>query len=84
MIADLRIRFAVDDEVLSRLHTDAFGGGHELSPWKARLERHSRSWVGAFVGDRLVGRRRTHSRRGAAPPPAPRRPPRRGGGGEGG
>ncbi|WP_217999360.1 GNAT family N-acetyltransferase [Nocardia exalbida] len=26
-----------------------------MSPWKARLERHSRSWVGAFVGDRLVG-----------------------------
>ncbi|WP_219823446.1 GNAT family N-acetyltransferase [Nocardia nova] len=24
-------------------------------PWKARLERHSRSWVGAFVGARLVG-----------------------------
>ncbi len=28
MIGDLRIRFAVDDEVLSRLHTDAFGGDH--------------------------------------------------------
>jgi ribosomal protein S18 acetylase RimI-like enzyme len=55
MIADLRIRFAVDDEVLSQLHTDAFGGDHELSPWKARLERHSRSWVGAFVRDQLVG-----------------------------
>ncbi|MEV0298022.1 GNAT family N-acetyltransferase [Nocardia sp. NPDC050710] len=55
MIADLRIRFAVDDEVLSRLHADAFGGDHVLSPWTARLKRHSRSWVGAFVGDRLVG-----------------------------
>lgn len=55
MIADLRIRFAVDDEMLSRLHTDAFGGDHVLSPWKARLERHSRSWVGAFIDDRLVG-----------------------------
>lgn len=55
MIADLRIRFAVDDEMLSRLHTDAFGGHHELSPWTSRLERHSRSWVGALVGDRLVG-----------------------------
>ncbi|WP_280493007.1 hypothetical protein [Nocardia asiatica] len=54
MTADLRIRFAVDDEVLARLHTDAFGGDHVPSPWKARLERHSRSWVGAFVGDRLV------------------------------
>ncbi|MEV0343071.1 GNAT family N-acetyltransferase [Nocardia sp. NPDC050713] len=55
MTTDLRIRFAVDDEVLSRLHTDAFGGDHEPSPWTARLERHSRSWVGAFVGDQLVG-----------------------------
>ncbi|WP_435590941.1 GNAT family N-acetyltransferase [Nocardia sp. bgisy118] len=55
MIADLRIRFAVDDEELSRLHTDAFGGDHVPSPWTARLERHSRSWVGAFVGNRLVG-----------------------------
>lgn len=55
MTADLRIRFAVDDEVLSRLHTDAFGGAHVLSPWKARLEQHSRSWVGAFTGDRLTG-----------------------------
>ncbi|WP_040862802.1 GNAT family N-acetyltransferase [Nocardia niigatensis] len=55
MTADLRIRFAVDDEALSQLHTDAFGGDHMLTPWKARLERHSRSWVGAFVGDRLVG-----------------------------
>ncbi|WP_067462192.1 GNAT family N-acetyltransferase [Nocardia amamiensis] len=55
MIADLRIRFAVDDEMLSQLHADAFGGAHVLSPWKARLERHSRSWVGAFAGDRLVG-----------------------------
>lgn len=28
MVADLRIRFAVDDEMLSRLHADAFGGDH--------------------------------------------------------
>lgn len=55
MIADLRIRFAVDDEMLSRLHADAFGGDRVPSSWTARLERHSRSWVGAFVGDRLVG-----------------------------
>ncbi|MEU1527396.1 GNAT family N-acetyltransferase [Nocardia rhamnosiphila] len=55
MTANLRIRFAVDDGVLSRLHADAFGGDHVLSPWKARLEQHSRSWVGAFVGDGLVG-----------------------------
>ncbi|MGW6336578.1 GNAT family N-acetyltransferase [Nocardia rhamnosiphila] len=55
MVADLCIRFAVDDEMLSRLHADAFGGDHVPSSWTARLERHSRSWVGAFVGDRLVG-----------------------------
>ncbi|MFI6313502.1 GNAT family N-acetyltransferase [Nocardia fusca] len=55
MATDLRIRFTVDDEALSRLHTEAFGGDHVLQPWKARLEKHSRSWVGAFAGDRLVG-----------------------------
>ncbi|MGA4790270.1 GNAT family N-acetyltransferase [Nocardia sp. AB354] len=55
MTVDLRIRFAVDDEALSRLHADAFGGDRTVVPWKARLERHGRSWVGAFVGARLVG-----------------------------
>lgn len=55
MVADLRIRFAVDDEMLSRFHADAFGGDRVSSSWTARLERHSRSWVGASVGDRLVG-----------------------------
>ncbi|MET8649720.1 GNAT family N-acetyltransferase [Nocardia aurea] len=55
MTVDLRIRFAVDDAALSRLHADAFGGDRTPTPWKARLEQHSRSWVGAFVHDRLVG-----------------------------
>ncbi|NKY44631.1 GNAT family N-acetyltransferase [Nocardia cerradoensis] len=55
MNPDLRIRFAVDDEALSRLHADAFGGDRTVVPWQARLERHSRSWVGAFAGERLVG-----------------------------
>ncbi|WP_327151353.1 GNAT family N-acetyltransferase [Nocardia sp. NBC_01329] len=55
MYADLRIRFTVDDGELSRLHAEAFGGDPVLIPWTTRLERHSRSWVGAFVGDRLVG-----------------------------
>lgn len=55
MNPDLRIRFAVDDEALSRLHADAFGGDRAVVPWRARLERHSRSWVGAFAGERLVG-----------------------------
>ncbi|MBF6297002.1 GNAT family N-acetyltransferase [Nocardia amamiensis] len=41
--------------MLSQLHAYAFGADHVLSPWRARLERHSRSWVGAFIGDRLVG-----------------------------
>lgn len=55
LTVDLRIRFAVDDAALSRLHADAFGGDRTPTSWKARLEQHSRSWVGAFVHDRLVG-----------------------------
>lgn len=51
----LRIRFTVDDEALSRLHADAFGGSYELVAWHARLQRHSRSWVGAFADGGLVG-----------------------------
>ncbi|WP_067714242.1 GNAT family N-acetyltransferase [Nocardia yamanashiensis] len=51
----LCIRFPVVDEALSRLHADAFGEGYELIPWAARLERHSRSWVGAFDGEVIVG-----------------------------
>ncbi len=52
---DLRTRFPVDDEEVSRLHSDAFGGGYTLVPWGARLRRHSRSWAGEFREGRLVG-----------------------------
>ncbi|WP_225726666.1 MULTISPECIES: GNAT family N-acetyltransferase [unclassified Nocardia] len=55
MTITLRTRCAIDDEALSRLHAETFGGGYELIPWRARLERHSRSWVGAFADDRLIG-----------------------------
>ncbi|MFI9634888.1 GNAT family N-acetyltransferase [Nocardia sp. NPDC051929] len=55
MTTELRIRFLVDDEAVSRLHTEAFGGDFSVDPWRARLERHSKSWVGAFAEDRLVG-----------------------------
>ncbi|MFB7719413.1 GNAT family N-acetyltransferase [Nocardia sp. NPDC056100] len=55
MTTNLRIRFTVDDEVLSRLHADAFGSNYTLSPWRERLERHSRSWIGAFIDERLIG-----------------------------
>jgi GNAT superfamily N-acetyltransferase len=53
---DLRVRFAVDDEVLSDLHGRAFGTRRPVTqPWTERLERHSLSWVGAFDGETLVG-----------------------------
>lgn len=51
----MRARFDVDDDALSTLHADAFGGERRAVPWAARLERHSVSWVGAFAGDALVG-----------------------------
>ncbi|WBQ05647.1 GNAT family N-acetyltransferase [Kribbella sp. CA-293567] len=52
---DYRVRFAVDDTVLSTLHAIAFGSVVELQPWSARLERHALTWVGAFSNDQLVG-----------------------------
>lgn len=57
MAHDLRVRFPVDDAVLTRLHARAFTG-HEpagVVPWPARLERHAVTWVGAFAEDELVG-----------------------------
>ncbi len=51
----IRVRFAVNDEELSRLHAEAFGHEYSLVPWSERLEGHSRSWVGAFTDGRLVG-----------------------------
>jgi hypothetical protein len=50
MAIDFRVRFDVDDVQLSQLHHDAFGGNYELVPWGSRLQRHSKSWVGAFHG----------------------------------
>ncbi|GAA1466694.1 GNAT family N-acetyltransferase [Nocardiopsis exhalans] len=55
MHEEIRLRFPVDAEELSRLHTDAFAHEFALVPWSERLERHSRSWAGAFVLGRLVG-----------------------------
>lgn len=52
---DYRIRFPVDDTELSQLHHDAFGGHYELASWRSQLERHSKSWVGAFSDGRLCG-----------------------------
>lgn len=54
---DLRVRFPVDDEVLSELHSRAFTGQAAMAviPWAARLQSHSLTWVGAFLGDLLVG-----------------------------
>ena len=52
---EIRVRFPVDDEEVSRLHAEAFGQQFDREPWAARLERHSRSWAGAFSGGRLVG-----------------------------
>jgi len=51
----LRSRFAVDDEVLSRLHDSAFGSAGPVLPWSERLSRFSVSWVGAFDDGKLVG-----------------------------
>ncbi len=52
----LRARFAVEDERVSELHARAFGyRGKVVQPWASRLERHSLTWVGAFMGDRLIG-----------------------------
>lgn len=48
-------RFAVDDVVLSRLHAAAFGGPERIMPWRARLERFSATWTGAFADGALVG-----------------------------
>ena len=53
---DVRIKFAVDDDVLSDLHARAFGSPRiGTLPWAERLERHSVSWVGVFAGPTLVG-----------------------------
>ncbi|QII05323.1 GNAT family N-acetyltransferase [Rhodococcoides fascians A25f] len=52
---DYRVNFSVDDAELSQLHRRAFGGEYELTPWRARLDTHSKSWVGAFTNGQLCG-----------------------------
>jgi ribosomal protein S18 acetylase RimI-like enzyme len=57
---ELKVRFPVDDAELSLLHLKAFNPGTleaaaRATPWAARLERHSLTWVGAFSVGRLVG-----------------------------
>lgn len=56
-MTSIRVRFPVDDAALTRLHARAFTGAAPVAttPWAARLERHSVSWVGAFDDDVLVG-----------------------------
>lgn len=55
-LTDLRVRFAVDDRVLSDLHRRAFGYAREgVEPWAQRLQRHSLTWIGAFDRGSLVG-----------------------------
>jgi GNAT superfamily N-acetyltransferase len=56
MNPELCVRFAVDDQVLSDLHSRAFAQPTGApQPWAQRLERHSLTWVGAFRQRRLVG-----------------------------
>ena len=55
-----RVRGAVDDVALSALHDSAFGEPGPVLPWRARLSRHSLTWVEAYALDhpgdcRLVG-----------------------------
>lgn len=52
---DLRSRFVVDDDAVSRLHDRAFGQPGPVLPWSERLQRHSVAWVGAFHGQVLIG-----------------------------
>ena len=56
-VLEVRVRFAVDDAVLSDLHGRAFGSPWTATqPWAQRLERHSVGpWVGGFAGPDLVG-----------------------------
>jgi len=53
---DVRVRFAVNDRVLSYLHSRAFGYAMTApQPWEQRLQRHSLTWVGAFDRESLIG-----------------------------
>ena len=53
---ELRVRFPIDDQVLSELHARAFGNRNSgPQPWAKRLEHHSLTWIGAFERDTLIG-----------------------------
>jgi len=52
---ELVSRFPVDNDELSALHTRAFRGAVQPTPWRERLQRHALTWVGAFDNGRLVG-----------------------------
>src|SRR4029453_2869609 len=53
---ELKIRFPIDDQVLSDLHGRAFGNRNSgPQPWAQRLEHHSLTWIGAFRNDTLIG-----------------------------
>jgi aminoglycoside phosphotransferase (APT) family kinase protein len=69
MAVDLKVKFPVDDAVLSALHHTAFSPDWPdmdvaTRPWASRLERHSLTWVGAFSSGRLV-----EATRSFRPPP---------------
>jgi ribosomal protein S18 acetylase RimI-like enzyme len=51
----LEVRGDVADDDLAGLHARAFGTPGAPGSWRARLERHSLTWVLARDGDRLVG-----------------------------
>jgi ribosomal protein S18 acetylase RimI-like enzyme len=60
MSVELKVKFPVDDAVLSALHQRAFSPDRPdmdiaPQPWASRLERYSLTWVGAFSSGRLVG-----------------------------
>ena len=60
MAVELKVRFPVDDTVLSLLHHRAFSPERPeteaaIRLWAERLERHSLTWVGAFSEGRLIG-----------------------------
>ena len=55
MALRLEVRGDVADGELAALHARAFGAPGARGPWRARLERHSLTWVLAREDDRLVG-----------------------------
>lgn len=46
----------MDDDVLTSLHSRAFGTTREQpDPWSDSLHQHALTWIGAFDADELVG-----------------------------